>query len=66
MVTRHEVRDESHNRDKEYDERMAVETPPDLDETVRSLMDELQSCKASNDILINEQEKQMKINALLL
>jgi hypothetical protein len=43
-----------------------VETPLDMDETVRSLMDELQSCKANNDILINEQEKQMEINAVLL
>jgi hypothetical protein len=41
MVTRHEVGDGSHNRDKEFDEKRAVETPPDLDETVRILMDEL-------------------------
>ena len=37
----HEVGDGSHNRDEEYDERRAVETPPDLDEIVRSLMEEL-------------------------
>jgi hypothetical protein len=55
---RHEVGDGSHNRDKESDERRAVETPPDMDETVRSLMDELQSCKADNKRLIKEKEKQ--------
>jgi hypothetical protein len=41
MVMRHEVGDGSHNRDEEYDERRAVETPLDLDKTVRSLMDKL-------------------------
>jgi hypothetical protein len=60
------VGDGSHNRDKESDERRAVETPLDLAETVRSLMAELQSCKADNERLIKEQEKQMKINAVLL
>jgi hypothetical protein len=58
MVMRHEVGDGSHNRDEESDERRAVETPLDLAETVRSLMDELQSCKADNERLIKEQEKQ--------
>jgi hypothetical protein len=38
MVMHHEVGDGSHNRDKESDKRRAVETPPDLVETVRSLM----------------------------
>jgi hypothetical protein len=66
MVTHHEVGDGSHNRDKESDERRAVETPLDLDETIRSLMAELQSCKADNERLIKEKEKQMKINAVLL
>ena len=66
MVTFHEVGDGSHNRDKEYDERRAVENPPDLTKIVRSPRDELQSCKADNDRLINEQEKQTKINAVLL
>jgi hypothetical protein len=41
MVTGHEVGDGSHNRDKESDERRVMETPPDLDETVRILMDDL-------------------------
>jgi hypothetical protein len=34
-----------------------VETPPDLVETVRSLMEELQSCKAYDERLIKEHEK---------
>jgi hypothetical protein len=66
MVTCHEVRDGSHNSDEESDDRRAVETPSDLDETVRSLMAELQSCKADNERLIKEKEKQTKINAVLL
>jgi hypothetical protein len=66
MVTRHEVGDGSQNIYKEYDERRAVETPPDLDETVRILMAELQSCKDDNEILKKEQGKQTKINVVLL
>jgi len=41
MVTCHGVGDGSHNRDEEFDERRVVETPPNLDETIRSLRDEL-------------------------
>jgi hypothetical protein len=41
MVMHHEVGDGSHNRDEVSDERRAVETPPDLAETVRSLIVEL-------------------------
>ena len=66
MVTHHEVGDGSHNRDEESDESRVVETPPDLAETMRSLMVELQICKADNERLIKEQEKQTKINAVLL
>jgi hypothetical protein len=66
MVTHHELGEISHNREEESDERRVVETPPDLDETVRSLMEELQSCKADNERLIKEQEKQTEINAVLL
>jgi hypothetical protein len=66
MVMHHEVGDGSHNRDKESDERRAVEIPPDLTETVRSLMVKLQSCKADNERLIKEQEKQTKINVVML
>ena len=57
MVMHHEVGDGSYNRDEDYDERRAVETPPDLADTMRSLMVELQSCKADNERLIEEQEK---------
>ena len=66
MVMHHEMGDGSHNRDEDSDERRAVETPPDLAETVRSLMVELQSFKADNKRLIKEKEKQTKINAVLL
>ena len=38
MVMHHEVGDGSHNRDEESNERRAIETPPNLVETVRSLM----------------------------
>jgi hypothetical protein len=43
-----------------------VGTSPDLVETVRSLMVELQSCKADNERMMKEQEKQTKINVVLL
>jgi hypothetical protein len=64
METRHQVGYGSHNRDEKFDERRAVETPPDLVETVRSLMAELQSYKANNERLIKEKEKKMEINHL--
>jgi hypothetical protein len=66
MVTHQEVGEGSHNRDEESDERRAVGTPPDLAETVRSLMVELQSCKADNERMMKEQEKQIEINTVLL
>jgi hypothetical protein len=66
METHHELGDGSHNRDKESDEWRAIGTPLDLAETVRSLMVELQSCKANNKRMIKEQEKQTEINAALL
>ena len=66
MVTHHEVGDDSHNRDEESDERRAVETPRDLADTMKSLIVELQSCKADKKRLIKEQEKQMEINAVFL
>jgi len=47
-MTCHEVGDGSHNRDEESDERGAVETPPYLAETVRSLRAKLQSFKDDN------------------
>jgi hypothetical protein len=57
-VMHHEVGDGSHNRDEDFDERRAVETPPDLVESMRSLMVKLQCYKAKNERLIKEQEKQ--------
>jgi hypothetical protein len=66
MVTHHEVGEGSHNRDKESDERRVVGTPPDLTDIVRSLMVELQSCKADNERMMKEQEMQTKINTILL
>jgi hypothetical protein len=66
MVTHQEVGEGSHNRDEESDERIAIGTPPDLVETMRSLMVELQSYKADNERMMKEQEKQTKINAVLL
>jgi hypothetical protein len=54
MVTCHEVGDVSHNRDEESDERRVVETPLNLVETVRRLIDKLRSCKADNERLIKE------------
>jgi hypothetical protein len=61
MVTHHELGESSHNREEEYDERRQVETPPDLVETIRSLMEELQSCKVDNERLIKEQEKKLEL-----
>ena len=55
-----------HNRDDESNERRAAGTPPDLVETVRILMVELQSCKADNERMMKEQEKKIEINAVLL
>jgi hypothetical protein len=66
MMTSHEVGDGSHNRDEESDETRAVETPPNMAKTVRSLRAELQSFKADNKRLIKEQEKKIEINAVLL
>jgi hypothetical protein len=54
MVMHHEVGNGSHNRDEDFDKRRAIETPPDLVETVRSLIVKLQSCKAENERLIKE------------
>ena len=58
MVTHQEVGEGSHNRDEESDKRREIGTPPYLAKTVRSLMVELQSCKANNERMIKEQEKQ--------
>ena len=57
MVTHHEVGKGSHNIYEDSDETRAVGTPPNLVETMRSLMVELQSCKADNERMIKEKEK---------
>jgi hypothetical protein len=66
MVTHHELGEISHNKEEESSEMRVVETPLDLAKTVRSLMEELQSCKDDNERLIKEKEKKTKINAVLL
>jgi hypothetical protein len=66
MVTPQEMGEGSRNRDEESDERRAMETPPNLAETVRSLMVELQSWKANNERMMKEQERKTEINAVLL
>jgi hypothetical protein len=66
MVTHQEVGEASHNRDEESDERREIGTPLDLSETARSLMVELQNCKADNERMMKEQEKQTEINVVLL
>jgi hypothetical protein len=47
----------SHNIEEYFVERSVVETPPDLAEIVRSLMEELQRFKQDNERLMREQEK---------
>jgi hypothetical protein len=54
MVTHHDLGENSHNREEEYDERRVVETPQDLVETTRRLMVELESCKEDNERMIKE------------
>ena len=66
MVTHQEVGEGSHNRDEEFGERRAIGTPMDIAKIVRSLMAELQSCKANNERMMKEQENQTEINAVLL
>jgi hypothetical protein len=66
MVTCHEVGDGPHNRGEESDERRVVETPPDMDETIKSLKAELQSFKDDKERMIKKKEKQTKINTVLL
>ena len=66
MVTHQEMGEGSHNRDEDSNERREIGTPPNLAETVKSLMVELQSYKANNERIMKEQEKQTEINAILL
>ena len=66
MVTHQELGEISQNREEEFDERRVVETPPNLVETLRSLMAELESYKDDNERLIKEKENQTEINVVLL
>ena len=52
MVTHHELGESSHNGEEDLVERRVVETPPYFAETIRILMEELQSCKADNERII--------------
>ena len=54
MVTHQEMGEGSQNRDEESNEIREIGTPPDLAETVRSLMVKLQSCKADNERMMKE------------
>jgi hypothetical protein len=66
MVTPQEMGEGSRNRDEESGERRAMGTPPNLAKTVRSLLVELQSCKADTERMMKEQEKKTEINVVLL
>jgi hypothetical protein len=57
MMTHQELGEISHNRKEESNERRVVGAPPNLDEIVRSLMEELHSYKDDNERLIKEKEK---------
>jgi len=57
MVTHHEWGESSHNKEEEPNEIIMVETPPNLDKTVKILRTELKIFKADNDQLMKEQEK---------
>jgi hypothetical protein len=54
MVRYREIGEGSHNKEEESDERRVVETPLDLDETIRSLMEEIQILKANNERVMEE------------
>jgi hypothetical protein len=57
MVTHHEWGERSHNKEEEFGERRVVETPSNMNYTVRSLMGELQIFKEDNERLMKEKEK---------
>jgi len=66
MVTHHVWGESSHNEEEESYERSMLEIPPNLVETMRIIMEELQRFKADNERLMKEQEKKTEINAVLL
>jgi len=55
-------------RDSPYesDKQRSVGRSSDLANTLRSLKEEIRSCKADNDKIMQAQEKQAKVNAILL
>ncbi len=50
----------------ESEEQCGVGNPFDLAITPRSLKEEMRSCKADNDRIIQAQEKQAEVNAILV
>ena len=50
----------------ESDEHHGVGNSSDLEDTLRSLKEEIRSCKVDNDKIIRAQEKQVDINVILL
>ena len=50
----------------ESEQQYSVRNPSDLAVTLRSLKEEIKSCKANNDRIIQAQEKQAEVNAILL
>ena len=50
----------------ESDEKHGVGHSSNLKDTLRSLKEEIRSCKANNDRIIQAQEKQIEVNDILL
>jgi len=55
MVTYPRMEETSHNKEEGSNKRRMMETPPNLAETIRILIVELQSFKVDNERLIKEQ-----------
>ncbi len=55
------------SRDSPYrsDEQQGDMHSPNIENTLRSLKAEIRSCKAKNDRIIQAQEKQAKVNAII-
>ena len=54
------------NADTVSNGRILQETPPDFTSTIRSLMAEMPSYKADNEILVKDQEEKNQMNAAML
>lgn len=50
----------------ELEEKYGVGNSPNLADTLRSLKEEIRSCKENNDRIIQAHEKLAKINAVIL